>query len=200
MSDFSGSRELISAQHQLLLQNNPHGLAHGWDFYGGLVPDVAVLGELYDESLRARSGELFKPLSRSTGDVSNSVVAPDQLQAYPMTEKFASEVAKHIGGRILSAQFNFYGPDGALLPHGDGPNKDPESTVTLSLTGEAYFEIIPDIYAGYTDNEHLILMPGDCVVLPPIPARSRRQYTSRRHAVTTTSGMRRVSLAVGYVH
>lgn len=145
MTRYSGQPEIIAPEYRYLWRENPHGLAHGWDFYRNQVPDLSVLDELYTESLRARSRALNSMVPRSSGDFSNSLVEPGQLHDYPATQQFANEAAQKIGGRVLSAQFNFYGPDGRLLPHNDGPNPDSETIVTLSLSGEADYEILPDL-------------------------------------------------------
>ena len=198
MSSSSRSRGIISPEHHALLRGNPHRSAYGWDFYEGLVSDAAVLRGIHLESFAARERHVQTHVPRSRGDVSISYVEESHLHELPATHSFAEEVAQSIGSRIVAAQFNFYGPGSELLGHNDGPSTDPESALVLSLSGQAVFEILPDLYANCADIQSIDVQPGDGVFLPPIPARDPRQYTSRRHALVNGDA-NRVSLVLSYI-
>jgi hypothetical protein len=199
MSSNIPGRGVISHDRRALLRGNTHRSAYGWEFHEHLVPETAVLKNLQLDAYAARERHLKKIIARCRGDVSVSYVDESDLHNLPATYSFAQEVAHTIGSRVLSAQFNFYGPGSELLGHNDGPNTDPESTLVLSISGRAVFDILPDIGLGYADSESMDVIPGDAVFLSPITSRDPKMYTSRRHAVRTNTDTTRVSLVAAFV-
>lgn len=190
---------MIKPNHQALLQGGNEGSVRGWDYLPDLEPNPAVLKNLHLEAIDSCTRQLHTYVPRSKGGVRISSVEPDMLGYHPVTQTFVESVAEKIGGRVVSAQFNFYDPGAELLPHNDGPNIDPETTLVLSLVGDGSFEILPDLGLGYTDNKTIDVKPGDGVILLPITARDRKMFTSRRHALKNGRALTRVSLVAGFV-
>lgn len=178
-----------------LMQSPLTAGALGWEFVPGMVTDETLLYGIYLESQRARREcQLFTHLPVARGDVSVALVKTSDIHRYPLAGSFAELIAKKVGGCLISAQFNYYDPGASLIPHNDGPIVEAETTAILSLVGDGTFSVLQDPDLGFNDENSFVVGPGDGIVLPPISARQRGKYTSRKHAVRNTGSVVRISL------